>query len=259
MTQDGLEFQPFYEHVYALLGSFEFMFSNSRSTKRFLTLLENVLSSSLLPTYVLGSFVKRIARVSLVAPSHVVLVLLHLTYNVIRRNPSLVVLIHNPTHKPYVDGLLSSNDEKMNEAQERNRILEIQKKSILIAKGVTDSTQSFKEKNVSLKQDDPKWADPFDDAEPDVKKTNAMMSSLWELGVLERHVDPRVRRVAKELFATQLVDDVKTKPTERADRRIENCDYAASFRGLVGGDHVRKKKRKNAEIAFVHVRPTQLL
>jgi U3 small nucleolar RNA-associated protein 19 len=44
----------------------------------------------------LASFIKRLARSSLSAPPAAIVLIIPLTYNILKRHPALMVMIHNP-------------------------------------------------------------------------------------------------------------------------------------------------------------------
>lgn len=59
------------------------------------------------PTNLLASFVKRLARLSLSAPSSALIAVIPLTYNVMRLHPQLMIMIHNPNASSTGDGELT--------------------------------------------------------------------------------------------------------------------------------------------------------
>jgi len=61
---------------------------------RFFRMADVFLSSSLLPAYLVAAFVKRLARLSLVAPPQAILVNLVFLYNLLLRHPQCLVMIH---------------------------------------------------------------------------------------------------------------------------------------------------------------------
>ena len=52
--------------------------------------------SSHLPATLLASFIKRLARLSLSAPPAAIIMLIPFTYNILKRHPALMVMIHRP-------------------------------------------------------------------------------------------------------------------------------------------------------------------
>ncbi|EEB86934.1 hypothetical protein MPER_15939, partial [Moniliophthora perniciosa FA553] len=55
---------------------------------------EKLLSSTHLPATLLASFVKRLARLSLTAPPAAIVMVLPFTYNILKRHPVLMPMIH---------------------------------------------------------------------------------------------------------------------------------------------------------------------
>jgi U3 small nucleolar RNA-associated protein 19 len=56
-----------------------------------------MISDSHLPTQLLASFVKRLSRLSLTASPSALVALIPFIYNLLRRHPQLMVMIHNTT------------------------------------------------------------------------------------------------------------------------------------------------------------------
>ncbi|KAG5456574.1 MAG: CBF/Mak21 family-domain-containing protein [Olpidium bornovanus] len=63
---------------------------------RFFRMLDLFLTSTHLPAYVVAAFVKRLARLSLAAPPAADVVIMALVYNLLKRHPTLMKLIHRP-------------------------------------------------------------------------------------------------------------------------------------------------------------------
>jgi U3 small nucleolar RNA-associated protein 19 len=55
---------------------------------------ELFLSSTLLPATLLASFIKRLSRLSLNAPPAAVVMIIPFTYNILKKHPALMVMIH---------------------------------------------------------------------------------------------------------------------------------------------------------------------
>lgn len=90
--QHGLAVPRFYARVYALLGDASTPYARFRT--RFFALLDLVMSSVALPSYLVAAFAKRAARVSLTAPVGVALWALPFVYNLVKRHPVLLPLLH---------------------------------------------------------------------------------------------------------------------------------------------------------------------
>lgn len=88
----GLAVPRFYARVYALLGDASTPYARFRT--RFFSLLDLVMSSVALPSYLVAAFAKRAARVSLTAPVGVALWALPFVYNLVKRHPVLLPLLH---------------------------------------------------------------------------------------------------------------------------------------------------------------------
>jgi len=96
ITDYNYEYPEFYPKLYKILTD-DIIYSASRI--RFLHLLDLFLSSPLLPLSMQAAFTKRLARICLHSPSPVILALLPLIFNQIRRNQALRFLINSPDPK----------------------------------------------------------------------------------------------------------------------------------------------------------------
>ncbi|KAH8106522.1 CBF-domain-containing protein [Phellopilus nigrolimitatus] len=91
MREYNLDYPQFYTRLYAFLDRDVL---HLRHRARFFRLTELFLSSSHLPATLLASFVKRLARLSLSAPPAAIIMAIPFTYNVLKRHPALMVMIH---------------------------------------------------------------------------------------------------------------------------------------------------------------------
>jgi U3 small nucleolar RNA-associated protein 19 len=121
---------------------------------QFFGLLDVFMSSPLVPAYTVGAVVKRLARHALHAPPGGALLAIAFIHNLIRRHPSLMVLLHNPNPR----GSGSAEDKAEGVSCERHRGMQ----------------------------------DPYDERETDPAKCRALESSLWEVEALRNHHCPHV-------------------------------------------------------------------
>lgn len=117
-----------------------------------------------MPTALLASFLKRLARLSLSAPPSALVVLIPFIYNVLRRHPQLMVMIHNPTE---------SESDGMHFLSYTSCLLP-----------VTDTVRAV-------------LLDPYNASEPSPFSTNAISSSLWEVVALQSHYSSAVSSLAR--------------------------------------------------------------
>ncbi|KAK9700369.1 Maturation and nuclear export of 40S ribosomal subunits interacting protein [Basidiobolus ranarum] len=89
--EHNLDYPDFYKKLYALLDR-NVLHVKYRS--RFFRLLDLFLSSTHLSSSLVAAFVKRLARLSLSAPPPGILILIPIIYNLLKRHPSTMVLIH---------------------------------------------------------------------------------------------------------------------------------------------------------------------
>ncbi|KZS98215.1 CBF-domain-containing protein [Sistotremastrum niveocremeum HHB9708] len=91
MQEYNLDYPSFYTKLYAFLDS-DVLHLKHRS--RFFRLAELFLSSTHLPSTLLASFLKRLSRLSLSAPPAALVAIIPFTYNIMKRHPALMCLVH---------------------------------------------------------------------------------------------------------------------------------------------------------------------
>jgi U3 small nucleolar RNA-associated protein 19 len=101
ITKHNLDYPNFYHKLYSLLKP-EAM--HAKYAARFFKLLALCLTSSHLPSYMVASFSKRMARLCLRAPPGPAVFLTTAVFNLIRRHPSCRYLVHKPPKEAMVAG-----------------------------------------------------------------------------------------------------------------------------------------------------------
>ncbi|KAG1762500.1 CBF/Mak21 family-domain-containing protein [Suillus occidentalis] len=91
MRDYNLDYPSFFTRLYAFLHR-DVLHLKHRA--RFFRLTELFLSSTHLPATLLASFVKRLSRLSLNAPPAAIIMVIPFTYNILKRHPALMVMIH---------------------------------------------------------------------------------------------------------------------------------------------------------------------
>jgi U3 small nucleolar RNA-associated protein 19 len=104
MQEYNLDYPSFYTRLYAFLDH-DLLHLKYRS--RFFRLAELFLSSTHLPATLLASFVKRLSRLSLAAPPSSIVITIPFVYNILKRHPALMRMIHRdeelgPFEDPFV-------------------------------------------------------------------------------------------------------------------------------------------------------------
>lgn len=158
MKQYNLEYPAFYSNLYAILTP-ELVQSEYRA--RFFRLLELFMGSTHLPSALVGSFIKRLGKLSLVADPGAIVTIVPFVYNLMKVHPTCMLLIHDTT-------------------ADQN-------------KGVDTSGSKSSSKSI----DRSGFIDPFNPDETDPMKTNALESSLWEFDTLLNHFHPNVSALVK--------------------------------------------------------------
>lgn len=109
MQKHNLDYPEFYRKLYALFTPSLF---HSRYLARFLRLSDLFLSSTYhpfllvvadkryLPAALVASFIKRLSRLSLSAPPQGIVAIIPMVYNLLKRHPSCMQIIHRPDALP---------------------------------------------------------------------------------------------------------------------------------------------------------------
>ncbi|EJC98214.1 CBF-domain-containing protein [Fomitiporia mediterranea MF3/22] len=111
MREYNLDYPSFYTRLYVFLDR---NVLHTRHRARFFRLTELFLSSSHLPATLLASFVKRLARLSLSAPPAGVIIAIPFIYNILKRHPVLMCMIHRPIDSTEEKGEDSFNENEPN-------------------------------------------------------------------------------------------------------------------------------------------------
>ncbi|WVO22848.1 uncharacterized protein IAS62_004191 [Cryptococcus decagattii] len=156
MTEYNFEYPNFYTRLYSLLTP---LLLHTKYRARFFRLLTIFLSSSLMPSTIIASFIKRLSLLCLTAPPQCIVMVLPFIYNLFKKHPGCMVLLQRK----------SSEDP------------------LLAVSSFTPTTTTV----------NPKDVDPFDPEEKDPLKTKALESSLWEIAALQHHYLSSVSTLAK--------------------------------------------------------------
>jgi len=98
----NLDYPDFYQKLYALLKFPQVYTSRYRS--RLFRLVDTFLSSTHLAATMVAGFVKRLSRMSLSAPPPALLFLIPLVFNLIKRHPTCIVMVHRGDETPELRG-----------------------------------------------------------------------------------------------------------------------------------------------------------
>eukprot|EP01134_Creolimax_fragrantissima_P002675 CFRG2675T1 len=91
MTQHNLDYPDFFVKLWQMFDHEIFLVKHR---DRFLTLADTCLGSPLLPSYLVGAFLKRLARLALRAPPSGCAYVMPLMYNLLLRHPQCMAMIH---------------------------------------------------------------------------------------------------------------------------------------------------------------------
>ncbi|KAG8985991.1 hypothetical protein FRB90_004314, partial [Tulasnella sp. 427] len=96
----NLDYPDFYTRLYAFVDR---NVLHVKYRARFFRLMDLFLSSTHLPVQLVSSFIKRLSRLSLNAPPAALIMLMPFVYNLMKRHPALMVMIHQDHIDNYVD------------------------------------------------------------------------------------------------------------------------------------------------------------
>ena len=97
IQERNLDYPSFYRKLYSLLDA-DILHSKHRS--RFLRLLDTFLSSTHLPAVLVASFIKRITRLCLNAPTAAIVAVIPWIYNLFKKHPLCTFMIHREVRSP---------------------------------------------------------------------------------------------------------------------------------------------------------------
>lgn len=101
MKDYNLDYPEFYKNLYAVLTP---QFLHIDETAKFFRLLELFMSSTHLPSAIVASFIKRLARLCLTAPPSGIISCVPFIYNLMKLHPTCILLIHSKNQDvDYVD------------------------------------------------------------------------------------------------------------------------------------------------------------
>lgn len=173
MLDHGLEYPNYYEQLYSLLTPDVFA---SRHRYELFRLLDLSMTSLRVPSYIAASVIKRVARVSLMAPAPTLYFSLPFLRKVLQVHPNCLALIHRSSREAVVpDDIEGGTDGATAQSAK--------------AQALRDTAALFD------------GEDPFDDRAV-LPETHALNSTLWELTALERHFMPVVPLMVSAFSST---------------------------------------------------------
>lgn len=176
----NLDYPNFYQKLYELFDADLF---HLKFRSRFLRLTDIFLSSTHLPSALVASFIKKMARLSISASPSAIVAIIPFIYNQLKRHPTVMIVLQNETKDEYND--------------------------------------------------------PFDNAEKDPLKTNAIESSLWELETLQSHYHPNVATLAK----------IFSQPFKKPSYNLEDfLDW--TYQSLLDSESSRRLKDDGAALEY---------
>ncbi|KAI0463529.1 hypothetical protein LJB42_002529 [Komagataella kurtzmanii] len=107
MKNYNLEYPDFFTKLYRILNP-DLLHSPHKT--RFFRMLDIFLTGDYLSSTMIASFIKKLARLSLTAPISGIVIVIPFIYNLLRRHPACMVLIHNPNPAENYQDLYDDNE-----------------------------------------------------------------------------------------------------------------------------------------------------
>lgn len=261
-TRLNVEVPEFYPKLYALLRPEQFV---ARHRSQLFQLTDMFLSSEYLPLVVAASFAKRLAQLALLAPAPGSLVCLQLVFNLVRRNPNLMCMLHREEEAvaPRRRWRRAEAIDRRNLKQKRERTEDSEGDDVDDYVPVREPAEREPEVPEAPApilvpeeedEDAPRahrvpmvlgsggvsagpFVDTFDPLQEDPALTGALESSLWEIEALQKHYWKDVAELAAS-FAGKF------------DRPLFDVEKASELGPAAVVDKLRRKKAKNVPLEF---------
>lgn len=217
ITKYKLDYSNFYQILYKTVSMKDYSKNlvktvfDSKYRNRIFKIVELSLKSPTVPIIVILSFIKKLARISLMTTSNNISIILGIIQNLIKHHPRSLILLHRVKSNRY---LQSSNKENANEV-DIDKIKKIKENSKfsweIFEKNEKENIKSVQEDfkpledvfrnennftlNKNLNSDNMTFAkyEQFDDDQIDPYKTKAHLSCLWEFSTLKNHYSFKIR------------------------------------------------------------------
>ncbi|GAB0497335.1 hypothetical protein MMPV_008667 [Pyropia vietnamensis] len=225
----GLDYPTFYSSLYARLTPDTLFYARRRQA--FLAAVPTFLAAGgYLPAAVIAAFVKRLARLALVAPPHGAMWCLRLALELVRKHPAVSVLLH----RRYVDGGAALGaGGVLTPAPAFTSFFEPppptpSASGAATAKGAAAATGAAAAVATATTPYVPGGADVYDAAATDPAAARALDSCLWELGPLRAHFSPAVAAVAAA-FTTDVTAVPQPRPPPGDVADMADLSFADVF------------------------------
>ncbi len=169
IVRHNLDYPHFFEQLYSLLEPNIFLV---KYRARFFELTSLFLSSPMLPASTAAAFVRRTLQLAACGPAYAGLLAIPFAYNIVRRHPACVPMIHREQR-----ALVFTQQAAANSA------------SLFAAAATKQQTLLLNSKAAAaddVQEGKAKWVDPFDADEPLPDMARAIDSSIFELEALRR-------------------------------------------------------------------------
>ncbi|ODV96508.1 hypothetical protein PACTADRAFT_49840 [Pachysolen tannophilus NRRL Y-2460] len=112
MKNYNLEYPQFYEKLYKILSNKNLLHLNYKS--RFFRMLDLFLSSTHLPAQLVASFIKKLSKLSLTSPPSGIVIVIPFLYNLLKKHPSCMIMLHNTNHdESYKDPFIDTEEDPL--------------------------------------------------------------------------------------------------------------------------------------------------
>jgi len=251
ITEHNLDYPDFFEKLYELLDLNSF---TAKHRSQFFELLDRVLSSSHLATYLVAAFAKKMARLALFSPPGTAMFAIVLISNLLKKHPTCLHLVHHATKIEEAAEKGELDESKDINVEKRSKLDAIKEASLRLALGpaaAKEAAAADEEPAAGAgrkRRRDEVTADPFKMDEANPAKCRASESCLWEIEALASHYSPNVSMLVQSLFYTELRVTVETRKVEPPVPIEEFLDL--TYKSLFDRDIKRARRSKKVALTF---------
>ncbi|KAF9430235.1 hypothetical protein BGZ76_000913 [Entomortierella beljakovae] len=142
ITEHNLDYPDFFKKLYKL---FDRNLMHVKYRARFFSQVDIFLSSPLLPAQLVAAFIKRMARLSLSSPPASIVIVIPFIYNLLKRHPTCMQMIHGNDKGEEIDQYIHSEDDPMKCHALQSSLWELQTLQTHFAPNVSTLAKIFNE------------------------------------------------------------------------------------------------------------------
>ncbi|KAF9148329.1 hypothetical protein BG015_009935 [Linnemannia schmuckeri] len=142
ITEHNLDYPDFFQKLYML---FDRNLMHVKYRARFFSQVDIFLSSPLLPAQLVAAFIKRMSRLGLSSPPASIVIIIPLIYNLLKRHPTCMQLIHGKADSEKNDSYDALQDDPMKSNALQSSLWELQTLQNHVAPNVATLAKIFNE------------------------------------------------------------------------------------------------------------------